>query len=386
MDFFKIPLAVQIVMDDFGWFYGKNELAEGGPARTAICRDHTEEDYRVINELGRRLGMKIVCGFTIGEWDKDNRLRGMKHATPNEESWDRKSAIDMEKARRFFEIIEESEYIDIAFHGLMHSFWTDGENYGNPREFYYYELPEGATERRVDYPCVPVSADYVDSHLKAWFDIYNAWGFSKPVKTFISPAGLHRDRQKVLDYAEKIKKYGILYWKNGWDGFTGFTEVFDNVIFLECGDDFLDFDAIDVEPDALPPFHGRTAVFGNHWPNFLRSEPSKNFDFLDRWERFFARIADTYGLMLSKDIAFAATQAQFKRHAKARFADGVLTIDVSAVFGTGAAGLLDSFYLSFTRDHTPLSCEGGEIELYKSHGDFSTYKVTPDSDIIKITF
>ena len=386
MEFFKIPLAVQIVMDDFGWFYGKNELAEGGPARTSICRDHTEEDYRVINELGRRLGMKIVCGFTLGEWDKDNRLRGMKHATPDEKGWDRKATVDMEAARRFFSLIEQSDYIDIAFHGLMHSFWVDGENHGNPREFYYYDLPEGAAERRLDYPCVPVSADYVDSHLKAWFDIYNGWGFSKPVKTFISPAGLHRDRQKVLDYAEKIKKYGILYWKNGWDGFTGFTEVFDGIIFLECGDDFLDFDAIDVDPDTLPPFHGRTAVFGTHWPNFLRSEPSENFRFLDRWESFFARIADTYGLMLSKDIAFAATQAQFRRHVKTRFADGVLTLDVSAVYGTGAAGLLDSFYLSFPREHTPLSCDGGTLGLYESHGDFNTYKITKRGDIVKIKF
>ena len=71
-DSVRVPIALQIVVDDFGWHNGKNGLADSRPARTGINRNHVLEDYVVMNELGKRIDMKIVCGFTIGEWDKDN--------------------------------------------------------------------------------------------------------------------------------------------------------------------------------------------------------------------------------------------------------------------------------------------------------------------------
>ena len=386
MENIKIPTPLQIVMDDFGWFCGKNELATGGPARTAISRDHVEEDYRVLEELGRQLNMKLVCGFTLGEWDKDNRLRGMKHVTREEDAWDRKSTIDMEKARRFFRIIEESKHVDIAFHGLMHSYWIDGENYGNPREFYSYDLPEGATERRLDYPLIPANAEYVDSHLAAWFDIYNGWGFTKPVKVFISPAGLHRDREKALAYAEKIEKYGILYWKNSWQDFHGMMANFSSLIFLNDDYELIDFDAIDFDPDTLPDWPLCSAVFGTHWPNFLRSDPRKNFDYLDKWVNYFKRQSEIFGRIISKDMAFAATQAQFQEYTKTDFTDNCLTLDIRDVYNQGSKGLQNEFYISI-KDLTPTACLGGEIALYETHKNFTTYKLIPNNrQEIKIMF
>lgn len=379
-----IPRALQIILDDFGWFYGKNELSDGGPARTGICRDHVEEDYLALNELGRKIGQKIVCGFTLGEWDKDNVLRGMPHATADEKGWDRAAAIDKQKARRFFQIIENSEYIDLAFHGLMHSYWVNGENYGNPREFYSYDLPSGAVGRRLDYPCVPVSAEYVDSHIEAWFKIYNGWGFTKRVETFISPAGLHRDERYALAYAEKIKKYGFKYWKNGWDGHDIPSAVLDTVIFMSGDAELMDFDALDVNPDALPDFDADRAVFAAHWPNFLRLDPKRNFEYLDAWADYFARQAERMGLMLSRDVAFAASQELFRAKAKITVDGSLVTFDLSEVYKAGAAGLKNEFYVSIRHGAEPLSVKGGEIEKYETHRDFINYKLLPNGEKIEI--
>ena len=81
MENIKIPIAMQLVVDDVGWHHGPDERHLNRPARTGINRDHEVEDYIVLNEIGKKLDMHVLCGFTIGEWDKDNILRGMKHAT-----------------------------------------------------------------------------------------------------------------------------------------------------------------------------------------------------------------------------------------------------------------------------------------------------------------
>ena len=46
-----IPNALQIVIDDLGWFNGKDDRKNGGPSRTAMPRNHVAEDYLTVNEL-----------------------------------------------------------------------------------------------------------------------------------------------------------------------------------------------------------------------------------------------------------------------------------------------------------------------------------------------
>lgn len=394
MDKIKIPVALQLVMDDMGWFYGKNDLANGGPARTHIPRNHALEDYLVLEEIGKKLDMHLLCGFTIGEWDKDNVLRGMKHATWDEEGWDRKSTLDMALAESFKKAIEESEHIDIAFHGLMHGYWVDGENYGNPREFYSYDLPEGATERRVDYPVLPVSADYVDEHLEAWFKIYNGWGFTKKVEAFISPASLYKDKEIPDSYAKMAKKYGLKYWKNLWAEHICLTDIFEGLIFINSNADIAEYSDYDIDPDTLsdlPLFNeeGRPfayAVMGSHWANFVRLDPKDNFEYVDKWVDYFKRQGSRFGVMLSKNIAFAASQAQYYAHTKMNFKDNTLTLDISSVDKQGAIELSDEFYISIENSLTPTSCEGADLSVYQKQDGYTTYKIKrSEKEIITVT-
>ena len=74
-----IPSSLQRTMDDVGWFNGEDDRKNGGSARTAMTRRHCAEDYAAINELGKRLGMRINCAFVIAEWDPDDRLKKIKN-------------------------------------------------------------------------------------------------------------------------------------------------------------------------------------------------------------------------------------------------------------------------------------------------------------------
>ena len=389
-----IPVALQVVVDDIGWFKGKNGLMESRPSRTHMPRNHTFEDYTVLNEIGKKLDMHILCGLVLGEWDKDNILRGMKHATWDEENWDMASKIDYPLAKKCFDEIEKSEFIDIAFHGLMHGYWVNGENYGNPREFYSYDIPLDTKERRVDYPVKPVSAEYVDSHLEAWFKIYNSWGFTKKVESIISPASLYKDKEISVEYAKKAQKYGIKYWKNLWAEHTQLMEFFDKIVFLNMDDDFTSYADHNVDPDKLPDiptFDGTIrpfayAVMGCHWENFLRDDPEDNLEFVDRWVNFFKRQARYFGTMLSKDMAFACHQAQYHVHTKMTFENDVLTLDVTDVLNQDTISKSNEFYISIKNDLVPQKISGGTIEVFEVQEDFKTYKITVEKEIITINF
>jgi hypothetical protein len=54
----NVPIAIQVVIDDVGWWSGTDDHASGGPYRTGMPRNHTIEDYTAIIELGRRLSIR----------------------------------------------------------------------------------------------------------------------------------------------------------------------------------------------------------------------------------------------------------------------------------------------------------------------------------------
>ncbi len=393
----RLPIALQIVVDDFGWHNGKNGLADGRPARTGIDRNHVLEDYVVMNEIGKKVGQKIVCGFTIGEWDKDNVLRGMEHATWDEKGWDRASEIDYDLTQKCFEQLEKSEFIELAFHGLMHGYWVNGENYGNPREFFSYDIPLDTKERKVNYPVKPVPAEYVDEHLEAYFKIYNSWGFSQKIRTFIMPASLYKDVDTVLEYAAVARKYGIKYWKNFWNELNDATTMLHDIVFLNTrGGDMVEWYEIDVEPEQIKDREYNTEdptqpagfiILGSHWPNFLSTDPSKNLENVQKWANFLNRQKEIFGYMLAKDIAFAASQGLYNKHTKFDFTDNTCTLDVSEVDKQGAPELSNEIYISIKNDKQIKECVGADFEVYEKHNEFTTYKLTrKDTNLIKLTF
>ena len=96
-----IPVGVGIRVDDAGWLRGHDERVLNRPCRSALPRLHTPDDYRVLHEIGKGLGVKVLCNLVIGDWDIKNRLRGVPHVTWDEKGWD--AAALIAKDRPFFE-------------------------------------------------------------------------------------------------------------------------------------------------------------------------------------------------------------------------------------------------------------------------------------------
>ena len=120
-----IPLALQIVIDDVGWWSGRDDSAAGGPYRNNLPRNHTVADYRAIVELGRRLGMRPQAAFILCEWDRGNLLRELPTGTWQGRLWDNSRWVGpwLDEAAQV--IREGRRHLELTLHGVGHEYWHE---------------------------------------------------------------------------------------------------------------------------------------------------------------------------------------------------------------------------------------------------------------------
>jgi len=389
----KIPVAFQIRLDDVGWHIGHDERTAGKPSRTGIPRLHHALDYPIIHELGKALNVKINCALVLGEWDKENILRGQNSFTWNPDGWDRASEIDMDYAEKAFECLEGSEYIDYTLHGIMHGHYDKGYQI-TEREYYTrkYDTEKGCYTKEFTWQ----TDDEIRHHLDYFFKLYNMWGFKKPIYSFACGNGSYGSQydEGNIKYAGIFKEYGLDVWKNGWAQMTdGTSDVINGMVALKShqkqGKGCIPWNAFDVDPDYLDLFNDEETTstdFAAHWPNVLRWNPEKNMEYLPKWVNYFTRQAEVFGTIMAKDVLFAASQAVYNKYADITVEDGKYIIDLSKVDAQNARALKNEFYISFRNGVSPKECIGGEIKVYEKKNEFVTYRITrKDSDKIIIT-
>jgi len=379
----KIPVALQFCFDDVGWDNGRDLRSEHKASRSGIPRYHAIEDYKMLHEFGKALGQKIWAPLCLADWDKDNLLRGQVGITHNPYGWDRKSEINYELLEEARDILDGSEYIELVIHGLLHGVYD--ENGKLIHELEYFKMIEEDGKRKM----VINSDEDFNNRIRLFFEIYNGWGFTKKIRSFVSPCGFgSADESMVDDLAVRLEKLGIKYWANGGFPFKGPTGVYRDIAVMKKGGSYNGkygpmppWEGYDLDPDLLMPFvdernHGGTNMVGMHWTNLLRLNPKRDFDYLPEWINYFNRERETFGTMIAKDVEFSVTQQFYNLYAKVDVCEGKCVIDVTDACAKKTTPCKDEFYISFKNGFAPKSCEGGEIALYEEHREFKTYKVT----------
>ena len=386
----KIPVALQIRVDDVAWQKGQDERCLRKPSRSGLPRMHHPLDYIILNELGKALDMHIGCSLVLGEWDKDNILRGVPHVTFNEKGWDRASELDMDYCEKCFEALDGGEYLDYTLHGLMHGYYVDDKLLVELQ--YYpnvYDKEKGCYLKDV-YGKLPY--DEFRRHIELFLQIYNSWGFKKEILSFASPCGAIGTPQSNADYADIIKEYGMIYWNNGFYEFEHDNMDVVNGVICTQAVEFLPWEAYDIDPRYMPDImtgneERPKTDYCSHWTNYIRFNPENNLERLPLWIDYFNRQSEIFGAMLSRNTGFAASQAVYNRFADMKFEDGKCIIDLAEVDKKGAIGLKNEFYVSFKNGTVPSSFDGGVGEVYETKKAFTTYKITRDnSDRVVISF
>ena len=368
-----IPRSLQITLDDVGWFNGEDDRKNGGSAHTAMPRRHCAEDYAAINALGEALGMRINCAFVLGEWDPDNRLRRIRWLSRFGDAWNNAAYLGKEEMQAVADTVRSSPYIDIAVHGLLHNYYNP--QYGYTNTDYYYHI--GETHHRIP-------EEEIRARLDAFFDLLDHYRIGKAVNSFIPPnfdyvwgSMTHILADYGIRYVSTVFTYPDLQLPDGvtkpqYGGVEG-----DGIITLNRNDNRISWREVGSDLDGFEP---RGGIFGCHWPNLLHEDKTRNMETVENWVRYFRRCSETYGIILSRDIAFAAAQTLFCDYAAVTYENGKMTADLSAVPKTD--GRADTFYVSARREITAYS--GCQIRVYERHRDFISYAVTPQAPVVTL--
>jgi hypothetical protein len=379
-----LPAALILDLDDVMWHNGKDLRYIGQASRSEFPRHHVPEDYGIIDQLGRALDMKIICPICLGDWDRDNCLRGVVGVTHDPYGWNRKEEMDYELTEKFFKAAEESPYIDYCIHGLLHGLYDENGVRLNERE--YSKLNEnGVNELLPD--------GELDLHLDLFKHIYDSWGFKKKIISFCPPCGFgfadRSDWSPIDRLSKNLYKRGVRYIIARWQKVTDCTRLNSGVWYMEKNRKFgIASSAPDVDPRWIPDFAEEGdevfgEVMGMHWANFLHYYPQNNLDRLGDWIKYFKRQSEIFGLMLSRDIRFTGNQSIYRHMAKLECTETECTVDLTEALALDFDDLDNIFYISFKLDSLPKSCEGAVMELYEEKGKFNTYKVTFTEKTVK---
>ena len=287
-----IPMPLQVVIDDVGWWSGEDGSERQEPYRTGIDRHHVPADYRAIVELGRALGIRPQAATVLCEWDTENILRALPESTWMGTEWDNARWVGpwLEEAA---DIIRRNEaHYELTIHGLGHEHWTNGR----------YSRAEWADENGRMRP-----REQVETHLDAFEAILAQHRLGGLPRSFVPTAfrhGFGRTEGRDVSMAELLARRGVTYINTPFGSMAnaaaaqhGVFGLDSGVMTVDRGDDLLDWDVIGEVPDG--PVTGPTC--GLHWPNLLHLDPERNPEIVAGWVALLAPYDQRADTMLAPD-------------------------------------------------------------------------------------
>lgn len=295
-----IPMPLQIVVDDVGWWSGRDESRFNQPFRTGMSRNHLPRDYAALVRLGKGLGMKILAGFVLCEWDRDGILKELPSATWMGNEWSAYWVNEAHRQEASCIIKESGKYLEIALHAIGHEFWRDGKM--ERAEFH-------------DHNCTMRDSGHVRQHLDFFLRIMDQHNFSPRPTVFIPPAMKHSFGHEDGGIQKLLREVGIervincfqkarqlappLYPTGTWEN---------GVVILDRGLADFSWNAM-----ACSPCFGFDKPFVVlHWANILHPDPEQNFNLVDRWVEFLLDGAKRHGVLLSRDVKTCFTQYLYR--------------------------------------------------------------------------
>lgn len=287
-----IPMPIQVVIDDVGWWSGKDGSSLQEPYRTGIARDHHPADYKAIAELGRSLGIRPQAAMILCEWDKKNILSKLPTSTWMGKKWDNSKWVGKWQEEAAEIIRSNSRHFEITLHGIGHEYWVDNK----------FTRAEWADKNGTMRP-----REQVEKHLDYFGKIMNQHKLGHFPVSFVPTAFCHgfgTTPGNNISMAEMLKKRGITYINTPFKSMFN-SKAVDHVIFgfdsgvmtIDRGNDLLNWNITGKAPAGR--IFGPTC--GMHWANLIHPDTSRNSEIVNEWVKLLAPYNEATETILSPD-------------------------------------------------------------------------------------
>ena len=319
-----IPMPIQVVVDDVGWWSGRDGSKQQEPYRTGIQRDHVPEDYEAIVRLGRALDIRPQAAMILCEWDRDNILRKLPTSTWMGANWDNRKWVGPWLERAADIIRGNAQHFEMTMHGIGHEFWTDGKP----------TRAEWADSTGTMRP-----PDQVEAHLDFFAALMRQNRLEPFPSSFVPTAFLH-GFGPTDGYGKSIaailSRRGIVYINTPFTTMQHRERVTDGVfgmdgavITVDRGEDLFDWNRIGVTPAG--ELRGPTC--GMHWPHLLHPDPRRNSEIVDGWVRFLKPYQDRLDTLLAPNSESFRQQLAHHVRTQLEVTDRAIELDFAKVDG-----------------------------------------------------
>lgn len=293
----SVPMPIFVIVEDVGWWQGRDGSAENEPFRNGFSRRHCLDDYRALAHLAQRLKMKIALGMVLGEWDRANILRGIAGATWMGDGWDNRLNVGpwLDDAAEFLR--DHRDWLEIACHGLCHEFWRNGRM--ERSEFH-------------DQDCRMRPRDLVTSHLDAFARLLDQNKLPGFPRLFLPPALLHSFGNGEESIQAILYEYGVQYVITAFSRARRYAEPLHEKITWECDVWLLERGLAPVPwhiAAASPAWDFHNPILPLHWSNLLHHDPARNSYIVDGWAEMLEKKALSMNFMLAADLSACWSQA-----------------------------------------------------------------------------
>jgi hypothetical protein len=316
----SLPMPIYIVVEDVGWWQGRDGSADNEPFRNGFTRRHCQDDYRALVRLAKRLKMRIAIGMVLGEWDRHNLLRNVVGATWMGASWDNRNNCGpwLDEAADFLR--ENQDWLEIACHGLCHEFWREGR-----MERSEFHDPDGHMR----------PADIIRSHLDAFARLLQENSLPDFPRIFLPPALLHSFGNGGDSIQAILSDYGVRHVVTRFARARSYAAPLHEKIYWECGVGLLERGLAPVpwhQAAANPTWDFANPILPLHWSNLLHPDPAKNFMVVDRWAEMLEQRGHSMACLMAPDFAACWSQAAAYHLAKLTAGKGKITVDLNLLW------------------------------------------------------
>lgn len=327
-----IPLPLQIVIDDVGWWSGEDGSARHEPYRTGIGRHHVAADYEALAALGQGLGMRPMVAFVAAEWDREDLLRELPSSTWMGERWDNRQWVGPWLEESADILRRHRDHLELALHGLAHEYWHDGR-----LERTEFHDRDGNLRRR----------DEVVRHLEYFGRLLEQNGLGPFPVSFVPPASNHSFGLGEVGMQAVLRDFGVRFVTTRFASCRRAAPFQNPWIASECGVALVERASLAAgwqDLDPRPNFAFDQPTCALHWPNILHPDPRRNLEVVGRWVEHLRPFGQRLDGMLAADTKSGWTQTAYYSLADVTEAAGGFEIDVAAVQAVSTP----AFDLAFT--------------------------------------
>jgi len=351
-----VPMPLQVVIDDVGWWAGRDGHETGEPFRTGIHRNHTLADYDALIRLGRRLVMRPQLAMVLCEWDRENMLRKYPTCTWMGAEWDNSRWVGPRLDEAADLLSRNAAYVELALHGVGHEYWDAGRA----------SRAEWADEDGNARP-----PDQIQAHLQAYEALVEQNGLGDFPSSFVPAAFHYPFGEQKGSLASILAEHGIEFVSTPFSTITKRQEPQTRWFGVEQGMIVVDRgEQPDIPWDemAAAPSTCAGPILGLHWANLLDPDPRHSDHVVDRWVEFLSRQNRRFDLVLAADTADCRDQLAHHVLAKVEVAGHEIRFNFRELRRFAfIRGLRHTFTLKVRTQHRPRFASANAKVRFLSH-------------------